>query len=129
MFSELDKYTNRGNFQYTKGDSFIEMSKILPNLPGIFYVFRLSQGKIEIVYISKTENTGVKLREKIRALETDIKWKHFVDRKFISEKIDGLELYWVITSDGTHSDTPATIENQLLQNYKAVYGKLPMWNR
>jgi len=54
MFSGLDKYKNNGHFFFEKDKNLKELSKDVPNLPGVYYILRLSRGKIDLVYIGKS---------------------------------------------------------------------------
>jgi len=54
MFDETKKYRNNGHFFFKKGDSLMQVSKSVPDLPGVYYIVRLSNGRIELVYIDKS---------------------------------------------------------------------------
>ena len=54
MFDETKKYRNNGHFFFKKGDSLKQVSKSVPDLPGVYYIVRLSNGRIELVYIDKS---------------------------------------------------------------------------
>ena len=45
------------------------------------------------------------------------------------ENIEALDVYWYITYDDINKDFPEDIEDELLLNYKTLYGKLPRWNK
>jgi len=54
MFDEIKKYKNNGHFFYKKGNDLREVIKDEPDLPGVYYIFRLAYGIEEIVYIDKS---------------------------------------------------------------------------
>ena len=54
MFDETRKYKNNGHFFFKKGDRLSEVSKNVPELPGVYYVIRLAKGRVELVYIGKS---------------------------------------------------------------------------
>jgi hypothetical protein len=54
MFDELKKYKNNGHFFFSPGQNLKEVSKNVPDLPGVYYIMRLSRGKIDLVYIGKS---------------------------------------------------------------------------
>ena len=54
MFDEIKKYKNNGHFFLKKGDNLKQVSKGVPDLHGIYYIVRLSNGRIELVYIGKS---------------------------------------------------------------------------
>ena len=65
MFTETKKYKNNDHFFFKKGDSLSDVSKDVPELPGIFYVIRLARGGIDLVYISRSGMLSETLRDKI----------------------------------------------------------------
>jgi hypothetical protein len=62
MFDEIKKYKNNGHFFFKTGDNLKLISKSVPDLPGVFYIIRLSNGRIELV------STLIKSNEKIICL-------------------------------------------------------------
>jgi hypothetical protein len=54
MFDEIKKNKNNGHFFFKKGDNLKQVSKTVPDLPGVYYIIRLSNGQIELVYIGKS---------------------------------------------------------------------------
>ena len=54
MFDETKKYKNNGHFFFKKGNQLSEVSKGVPELPGVYYIVRLAKGRVELVYIGKS---------------------------------------------------------------------------
>ena len=54
MFDELKKYKNNGHFFFKHGDKLINVSKDVPQLPGVYYIIRLSNNKVDLIYIAKS---------------------------------------------------------------------------
>jgi hypothetical protein len=54
MFDEIKKYTDNGHFFFKKGDNLKQVIKRVPDLPGVYYVVRLSNGRIELVYVGQS---------------------------------------------------------------------------
>jgi len=54
MFDEIKKYKNYGHFFFKRGGNLKQVSKSVPDLPGVYYIVRLFKGKIELVYIDKS---------------------------------------------------------------------------
>ena len=54
MFDELQKYKNNGLLFYEYGDEVLKLSQKLPNESGVFYILKLTKGKIKLTYISKS---------------------------------------------------------------------------
>jgi hypothetical protein len=53
MFDETKKYKNNGHFFFKNGNQLSEVSKNVPELPGVYYIVRLAKGRVELVYIGK----------------------------------------------------------------------------
>jgi hypothetical protein len=135
MFSELEKYKNKGHFFFEKGNNLEETSKNIPNLPGVYYILRLAQGKVEIVYIGKSgtiKQNGSFMKQglnsKLNNKQDGMKLQLFFERKFKEENIDALDLYWFVTFDKSESDLPSYVESLIMQRYFEVHGRLPDWN-
>ena len=54
MFDELYKYKKSGHFFFKKGNKVAEVGKEVPNLPGVYYIIRLANDRVELVYIGKS---------------------------------------------------------------------------
>ena len=113
-----------------------ELSKDVPDLPGVYYILRLSGGKIDIVYIGKSgtiqqngkfKNQGLNAR--LNNKQEDIKREKFFNDKCEKENIDALDIYWYVTFDDKNQDLPGFVEGEIMQTYFDAYGKLPLWNK
>ena len=136
MFDDLKKYKKNGHFFFKKGDNLAVVSKEVPELPGVYYIVRLSRGKIDLVYIGKsgtiTQLGTFKdqlLKGRINNKQDNIKRQVFLDKKMAEEYIDGLDIYWFVTMDKANNDLPGYVEGLLMQRYFEVHGKLPVWNK
>jgi len=136
MFDETKKYKNNGHFFFKRGDRLSEVSKNVPELPGVYYVIRLAKGRVELVYIGKSgtiTRTGhfkdQLLKGRINNKQDGMKRQDFFDIKMIEENIDGLDIYWFVTMDESNSDLPAYMEGLLMQRFFEVQGRLPLWNK
>jgi hypothetical protein len=136
MFDETKKYKNKGHFFFKKGDKLINVSKDVPELPGIYYIIRLSNGKVDLVYIGKSgtiNQSGIfkdqLLKGRINNKSNGMKRQQYFEQKMAEENIDGLDIYWFVTMDKTNNDLPGYVEGLLMQNYFDIYGKLPPWNK
>ncbi len=136
MFDELNKYQNNDHFFFQKGDVLSTQSKAVPNLPGVYYIIRLANGKVDLVYIGKSgtmlQNGTFKdqlLRNRINNRQDGIKRQQYFEQKMKQEGIDGLDIYWFVTFDDQHQDLPAFVEGQIMQQYFDVHGCLPPWNK
>ena len=136
MFDETKKYKNKGHFFFKKGNRLSEVSKDVPEMPGVYYILRLAKGKIDLVYTGKsgtiTQSGTFKeqlLKGRINNKQDGMKRQEFFDKKMDSENIDGLDIYWFVTMDKGNNDLPGYVEGLLMQRYYEVYGELPLWNK
>jgi len=136
MFSELEKYKNNGHFFYEKGKNLKELSSDVPDLPGVYYILKLSRGKIDLVYIGKSgtilQNGKFKeqgLNGRLNNKQDGIKRQDFFNEKCEKENIDALDIYWFVTFDNKCQDLPGYVEGTIMQKYFELYGKLPPWNK
>lgn len=136
MFDELSKYAHQGHFFFKNGDKLSEVSKEVPEEPGIFCVYRLARGNIDLAYVGCSgtilQNGKFKdqmLKGTINNKQESIKRQEFFERKFVQENIEALDIYWSVTFDRNHHDLPSYVKAVLLQRYFEIYGKLPLWNK
>jgi hypothetical protein len=137
MFDCLNKYKTHGHFFFTKGDTLKEVSKEVPEKPGVYYVIRLARGRIDLVYIEKSGNINQngEFKEHLLRGRINNKWdnetsrQEFFEDKMVKENIDGLDIYWFVTMDNNHNDLPGYVEGLLMQRYFEIHGKLPPWNK
>lgn len=136
MFDETKKYKNNGHFFFKKGNQLSEVSKGVPELPGVYYIVRLAKGRVELVYIGKsgtiTQSGQFKeqlLKGRINNKQAGMKRQEFFDKKMIDENIDGLDIYWFVTMDKSNNDLPGYVEGLLIQRFFEVQGRLPLWNK
>ena len=113
----------------------MEVSKDVPDLPGVYYILRLSKDKIDLVYIGKSgtiTQSGVfkdqLLQGRINNKSNRIKRQEYFEQKILEDKIDGLDIYWYVTMD-KNNDLPGYVEGLLMQRYFDLHGKLPPWNK
>ena len=135
MFDELKKYKKNDHFFLMKDGLLSDVSKKVPDMPGVFYIIKLAKGRVELVYIGKSgmanpdDDKNQLLRSSINDLQNGTKGQIISDQKFESENIDGLDIYWFVTFDERHKDLPAFVEGTIMQRHFDIYGKLPKWNR
>ncbi len=136
MFDQLEKYQNKGHFFFMKGNSLEEVAKDIPDEPGVYCVYALVRGHIELVYIGKSgmleQNgtfNGSMLNQCINYKKGGIKRDSFFKRMITKLGADALDIYWYVTFDKKHPDLPAFVEAILLQKFYDIYGRLPLWNK
>lgn len=136
MFDELQKYKNSGHFFFNPGGKLIQVSKDVPELPGIYYIIRLSNNRIDLVYIGKSgtinqsgEFKDQLLKGRINNKSNGVKRQQYFEQKISEENIDALDIYWFVTMDKNNNDLPGYVEGLLMQNYFSLHGTLPPWNK
>ncbi|MEO9147378.1 MAG: hypothetical protein ABI237_17650 [Ginsengibacter sp.] len=136
MFDELKRYKNNGHFFFRTGDKLKDVSKDVPELPGVYYIIRLSNNKIDVVYIGKsgTINQNGKFKDqllkgRINNKQDGTKRQQYFEQKIAEENIDGLDIYWFVTMDKTNHDLPGYVEGLLMQQFFDLHERLPLWNR
>lgn len=130
MFDELKKYKKNDHFFFKKGDRLSVVSKDVPELPGVYYIIRLAEGHVELVYFGKSGIAMPGGDNKDELLKGSIIDKqHFLDVKLSEKNIDALDIYWFVTMDDKHNDLPAYVEGLVLQRIFDTRGKLPEWNK
>lgn len=135
MFSELNKYLNNDHFFFKIGDNLKEVSKAVPDLPGIYYILRLAKGKIDLVYIGKSgtikQNGSFKqqgLNGRLNNKQNGLKRQDYFEMKCEQERIDALDIYWYVTFDHKNKDLPGFVEGILMQRFFESFDQLPEWN-
>ncbi|WP_348811076.1 hypothetical protein [Flavobacterium maritimum] len=136
MFEDITKYKNCGNFSFRKGDNLAQLSKNVPEKPGVYYILRLAKGKVDLVYIGKSgtvlQDGSFKsqlLRGRLNNKQEGVKRQVYFDMKMDQENIDGLDIYWFVTVDDKNNDLPGFVEAVILQRFYETHGKLPEWNK
>ncbi|WP_139959994.1 hypothetical protein [Flavicella sediminum] len=139
MFEELEKYENSGHFFYEKNDNLREICNAPKSGIGIYLIYALKNGKIELVYTGctgKITQDGMLKTRKGGIYDTLVNGKQFGelrtrawDKHIIIEDIEALDVYWYETFDQYNMDIPAMIEGKIIQQFFEIHGKLPNWNK
>ncbi|NQU81012.1 MAG: hypothetical protein HQ543_05790, partial [Bacteroidetes bacterium] len=94
MFDELRKYKNKGHFFYKRGNNLRDVSKDVPDLPGVYYIIRLAAGRVKLVYIGKSgsiEQDGQfkkqGLRGRLNNKQDGLQRQDYFEKKFMEENI------------------------------------------
>lgn len=142
MFDELSKY-KQGNFFFQATDSLVEVCNLTKDKYGLYLVYALSKGRVELVYINKSgppEKAGVVKEPKDIADDLrenllngyqfgEIERKNSWPVQMMIEDIEALHVHWYVTYDEKNHDLPATVKSKILQIYQGIYGHLPRWNK
>ena len=139
MFEELEKYKTNGHFFLSETEELKSVCNASINGIGVYVVYALKGGKIELVYIGSSGKILQNGKKKIRIggiADRIINGKQFGEprrkswkSKIIAENIEALDIYWYETFDKKNNDIPSTIEGILIQRFYDIYGVLPKWNK
>lgn len=139
MFDELEKYESQGHFFFTADDELEKVCDAPKNGLGVYVVYALKNGRIELIYIGSSgkvaQNGNTKVRKRgiyyrlVNGKQFDSSRKVSWKEKVRAEEIEALDVYWYETFDEYNGDIPATIEGIIMQRYFDVYGCLPRWNK
>ncbi|MBG6236016.1 hypothetical protein IWX76_002597 [Pedobacter sp. CAN_A7] len=142
MFDELEKYNLNGSFFFQATDLLEEVCNAPREQFGIFLVYALRKGRVELIYVGKSgyHITGEKakqdtfLHDGLR--ENLVDGIHFDETKrkncwpvqMLIEDIEALHIHWYVTYDGKYKDRPKTVKMKILKIYENIYGNFPRWN-
>ncbi|QOD59424.1 hypothetical protein H9I45_08560 [Polaribacter haliotis] len=139
MFEELEKYKSKDHFFFATNEELGKVCNAPKNGVGIYLVYELKNGRINLVYIGcsgKIKQNGTKKVRIGGMCDRIINGKQFGGPrkqtwklKLTDEKIDALDVYWYETFDKNNTDIPSFVEGLILQRYFEIYGQLPKWNR
>lgn len=138
MIDELDKYKNNNHFFFSGSDDLKSVCNAPEDGIGVYLVYALKNGEIELVCIGSSGKVlqNGRLKKRIGGLSDEIingkqfgeprykSWKE----KVISENIDALDIYWYETFDEINNDIPSSVEGILIQRFYEIYRALPLWN-
>jgi len=142
MFDELNKYELHDHFFLKPQDSLREVCNAPTDKSGIYLVYALKKGKIELIYIGRSGKVGADSSMFIRKaglggikdriinghqfgkIPRRISWINQINK----ESIEALDIYWYATHNDVYSDCPRILENKFLQKHLDIYGRLPKWN-
>jgi hypothetical protein len=139
MFDILKKYKDTNHFFFTPTDSLAKVCNAPVDKAGVYLVYALKKGKIELVYIGRSgqinkdgslfiRKGGLKDRI-VNGKRDGILRKNFWREEMLKQGIEALDIYWHVTCDQKIADCPRSIEGNMLDVYKSIYGQKPRWNR
>ncbi|MEQ8522650.1 MAG: hypothetical protein RIB86_18530 [Imperialibacter sp.] len=138
MFDELRKYKINDHFFLSKDDHLEHVCNAPKNGAGVYTVFALAGGRIELIYIGssgKLKNDGsIKIRNGglydriVNGKQFDERRKNSWPSRMQTEQIEALDIYWYETFNKQTKDIPAFVESLLIQIHFEQFGRLPRWN-
>ena len=121
MFDELRKYKQTGHFFFKPTESLTEKCNAPSDKCGVFVIFALKGGRIELVKIGST-NLDENLLDQI------IKEQLLLKSKLQQEKIEALDIYWYVTQTNKVVDDPNKVMGIVVKTHTMINGKAPRWN-
>ena len=138
MLDQLEKYASQGHFFFSQEDELQEVCNAPKNGMGVYIIYALKNGRIELVYIGSSgeinQNGTAKSRiggifdRLVNGKQFDEPRRKSWKQKLISEKIDALDIYWFETFEQNYTDIPSSVEGSIIQTYFDIHGCLPKWN-
>ena len=99
MFDELKKYKEADHFFLRPSDSLVKVCNAPENKGGVYIIFALKNGRIELVQIGcSNENEGIK--------DQIIKEQLLLKSKIKQESIETLDIYWYVTQTSKGLNDP-----------------------
>lgn len=142
LFDELTKYKLNGHFFFEAHQNLEEMCNAPTDKSGVYLIYRLAHGRVELVYIgsSGTKNKDGTLKTRTAGFgglkDSIVNGKQFgASRKTTVpvamklQKTDALDIYWYVTHDENHKDFPHDVESMLLRLINQNIGSIPKWNK
>ena len=129
---------NNDHFFFSKDEFLDEKCNAPKNSSGIYLIYALAHGQIELIYVGssgkmqpngklKTRSGGIFDRI-VNGKQFDEPRKKSWPKKMDIEQIEALDIYWYVTFNNEVKDIPAYAEGLIIQRHFDIYGKLPRWN-
>lgn len=127
MFDETQGYKHNDHFFCSSTVALAEVCNA-PDKDGVFVVYELKGGRITLVYIGRSVVNN--LRSAIlHSYQFGLPRKKSWPLKMLTENIDALDVYWWVTNDLEHSESPEKLHRLLIRHHLIMYGELPRWNQ
>lgn len=141
MFDELERYKETNHFFFRGIDSLGEVCNAPNDKGGVYVIYALRRGKMELIYIGRSGELkqdgqlfirkaglgGLKDRL-VNGKQFGMPRRNSWKVQMLADQIEALDIYWYVTHCDDFVDCPKVIENKLLQKFYDVYGRLPKWN-
>jgi hypothetical protein len=143
MFDELTKFQHSDHFFFKSTDNLKDECNAPTDKSGVYVVYALKHGKIELIYIGrsgKVEADGTMIIRKagLGGIKDRIvnghqfgksPRRHSWPNQMKFENIEALDVYWYVTHNKQYQDCPRELERLLLKKHIDIFGILPRWNK
>tara|TARA_R110001632_G_scaffold21300_2_gene62521 strand:- start:478 stop:897 length:420 start_codon:yes stop_codon:yes gene_type:complete len=137
MFKCLDKYKNKGQFEFRVGDKLSYHCKNVPNESGVYLIYTITDDIEDLVYIGasgKIKQDGTfpiqKLKRRLQNMqESGLRRQTHFENQMNENIIDEIRVRWYVTFDDEIKHLPLYVEAVLFQEFFEKYKQLPKWNK
>ena len=139
LFDELNRYEINDHFFYESEDSLKEVCNAPKKGSGVYLLYALAHGSIELIYIGSSgtmQKNGILKHRKGGLFDRIVNGKQFEKQRRFSwpekmkeEVIEALDIYWFETFNHEVQDIPHFTEAILIQKHFDINGTLPRWNQ
>lgn len=141
MLDDLIQYKHTNHFFFSPTDNLRGVCNAPTDKSGIYLIYALKAGKIELIYIGRSGRKKIDgsifirkaglggLKDRlVNGKQFDLPRRKSWKQQMVAEKIEALDVYWYVTHGDEFVDCPIELEKKLLTKYRAIYGRLPQWN-
>ncbi len=136
-FKATKKYKQTGTTFFEEGDNLRQVTKSIPDLPGV-YLFHEVEGKYtRLKYIGSAGTIkqdgkfkGQMLRGRINnKMNSQQTRSQFFKEHLKNTNCDLIRIDWYVTYDEDFLDLPKYVEALMVQEFYGWFGSLPDWNK
>ena len=139
MFKYLERYKEKGVFEYAQNDNLSSCCNAPRDSSGIYLIFAEEPSLINLIYVGVSGREGLNgniIHRKDGIGGRIVKGKQFgsARRNSLSLKMreDGIKkivVMWYVTYGKLNQDFPRPIENKILNIMLQYNCQLPLWNK
>lgn len=145
MFELLDKYEQKGFFEFSITESLRSKCTAPTTHSGVYLIYKIVHKKEVLIYIGSSGRKGKdgELKNRMSGLGGmkdrivngyhpkfgKIKRYRSWPKQMELEGIKTIKVYWWVTYNNHHKDFPTDIEDKLLGIYSNNYHKKPDWHK
>lgn len=139
MFKYLEKYKEKGSFEFSDNDNLSRCCNAPNHSSGIYLIYSDGVSLENLIYIGisgRSGSDGEIIHRKDGLGGRIVKGKQFGEprrnswsKKMKKDCFDKIIVEWFVTFGNYNNDFPRPIENKLLQVLLLKNGQLPIWNK
>lgn len=139
MFKYLEKYKERGVFEYSQKDNLSKCCNAPRNSSGIYLIYadELELDNLIYIGISGIEGNDGEIihRENglggriVKGIQFGEARRNSRAKKMTEDGFEKIIVMWYVTYGEFNQNFPRTLENKILNILNHHYRKLPLWNK